>query len=246
MSERVPKTAMAPLWVRVGVSVWLLVHLAAIIARPLSANSGLWPTEGGSGLASPPHFVQPIADRLTPTYLRALRMTHNFHFHSNEPMPETHFEAVLKDGAGAEIAKVRFPTVGGNAEVAYRELLLGNNLYDDDQVQSPPGESLPAPNTPVKTVRYWATKEQKIHRIETVAEHLVRDLPQPVYGPSEKSLIFARAYARRLCRQYNAKTCEIVRRSRSPISPNVLFVNKADIALPEDEVCSFGVYDGEK
>jgi hypothetical protein len=58
--------------------------------------------------------------------------------------------------------------------------------------------------------------------------------------PTEWALVLARAYARHLCRSHGAATAEIVRHTREPVTPAVLFGN--DVSAPDFEelLASFG------
>jgi hypothetical protein len=62
----------------------------------------------------------------------------------------------------------------------------------------------------------------------------------PVFRPSEWSLVLARSYARHLCRTHGAASAEIIRHTRDPIYPVVLFEREPAADAFQDLVASFG------
>lgn len=238
-----------PAWIKVLGSIAIGGHLAAVGAMVLAAPSGPWPTDEGAGWATPPHFASSINEAATP-YLKAVKLTHNYHFTENDVANlqssggTARFEARLRDAEGKEIAVLEFPDPNARGAVRYYQSLLAAGLDDDDMLQPRPGEFVPAPNQPIPTVRYWEMSEGRKARISTMQEHLIpRD--RPVFGPSDKSLILARSFARYLCGTHGAKSAEIVRYSKRFIPPDVLFF---DVPPPEGEFDAsemhFGVFSG--
>jgi hypothetical protein len=60
------------------------------------------------------------------------------------------------------------------------------------------------------------------------------------WRPSEWSLILARSYGRYLCRTHGAASAEIVRHTREPVPPAVLFGQETPPAVFNDLVANFG------
>jgi hypothetical protein len=74
-----------------------------------------------------------------------------------------------------------------------------------------------------------------------VAQHQVpRD--HPVEQPSEWALLLARAYGRYLCRTHGAAKVELVRHSRGPIPPAVLFIDNVPAGNFDELLSNFGDY----
>jgi hypothetical protein len=222
-------------------SVVLLVHLFAVAVLALAAPSGPWPTAFGTSMALEPQFAQSISTVTTRRYLQPLKMTHNYHFVANRPaLPGVFFEVRLKDRTGQEIKTVRFPDQNANFWVRHRQGLIAQALADDQPVEARPGEVIPAPNQKVKTVPIWdMTPPDPMLRLRSVPEHLIpRD--RPVSRPSEWSLVLARAYVRYLCRAHGAASAELIRHTRDPIMPAVLFTNDPPPNAFEDLIANYG------
>ena len=83
--------------------------------------------------------------------------------------------------------------------------------------------------------------EGQAARIITVPEHLVpRD--RSAFGPTDFAMVVARSLARYGCREGNAPSVEIVRRSRPYIPPDVLFNPSMQAATFDELNNSFGVF----
>jgi hypothetical protein len=76
-------------------------------------------------------------------------------------------------------------------------------------------------------------------QLRQMPAHLVRQ-DRPVFGPSPFSLQLARSYARYLCRHYGATSAELIRHSRRPIYPALMFEREPTPDAFEELVCSFG------
>jgi hypothetical protein len=75
-------------------------------------------------------------------------------------------------------------------------------------------------------------------RLQEIPQHLV-PRTRSVMRPSEWTVLLARSYARHLCREYGAATAEILRHTREPISPAILFESESGATFDE-LVASFG------
>lgn len=238
-----------PGWVRVIVSLLVVLHLAAVTNSSLVASSGPWPTLEGMDMATPPQFAQAIAPWFAP-YLGAVKLHHNYHFAENYvadqlgPGTVAVLEIRLKDAEGNDAGVLHYPDPSARGAVRHRQKLLAEALNRDELVEPLPGERIPAPNQPVNTVRFWEFQENQPSRIGTIPEHLIpRD--RPVYGPSDWSMVVARSLSRYALRSSGAASAEIVRRSKPYIPPDVLFDPSLEGANFEESVVSFGVIDAK-
>ncbi|MCB9937365.1 MAG: hypothetical protein H6823_03930 [Planctomycetaceae bacterium] len=213
-----------PAWV-VGLgSVAIACHLLAVVIVVLAAPSGPWPTDGGSTLSTPPQFAYSLNNLAPSKYLQSLGMMNHYHFFSNRPaVPGVSFEVRLKDESGKVFSTVRFPEAGASFSVRHRQSLLARSLADDQPIEPPQGEVIPAANRSVPTAQIWETRAAQELILMTVPEHLIpRD--RPVSRPSEQSLLLARSYARYLCRRHGATRAEVIRHTQEPIPPAVMFI----------------------
>src|SRR5205807_5288670 len=100
------------------------------------------------------------------------------------------------------------------------------------EVIAPPGEQTP-------TATIWEGVENRRLVLKTIPEHLVpRD--RPVMRPSEWTLLLARSYARYLCRTHGAASAEVIRHSREPMSPVVLFLDNVQAGAFDELISDFG------
>jgi hypothetical protein len=226
-------------------SAFVGFHMLAIGALVLSAPSGPWPTPFGPSQAIGPPFASKVAEVTTQYYLTPLKMTHNYHFLGNRPDgPGIEFEVRLKDEQGRLIESLRYPSPRANPWVRQRQMLLAQSLGDDEQVQAPPGEVIPAPGQPVETMRIWYTVGPNQLVLRKVETHLV-----PKTGasrPREWSLILARSYMRHLCREHGAASAELVRYSRPAIMPGFLFMEEPPPGTFDTLASTFEEYHREK
>jgi hypothetical protein len=106
---------------------------------------------------------------------------------------------------------------------------------------------VPAPNQQVRSVDIWdmdPTKMGPDSRAEQhlvlnkIDEHLIREVISkrggaPVMGPSPWGMLLVRSYVRHLCRLHGATVAKVVRRTREPVSPTVMFLpQQPDGELP--------------
>lgn len=247
-----------PTWLTVCASALLLFHLSAIVLAALDAPSGPWPNVG---MVLPPTFARSSSE-LTRTHVKLLKVGHAFRFYSNRPgVPGAVLEVQLRDDAGqplrdgrGEPLLLRFPDASANPWVRHRQAILARQLGDDNPVEPPMGEIIAPPGQAVPTVSYWARldevnpalrgagplrpeDERKLF-LHTVPVHLV-PRERPAMRPSDWEMVLVRSYARHLCRQYGAASAEVVRRTRDPIPPALLFQDIPPAAF-DDLVANYG------
>ena len=229
-----------PLPLKIAIGAGVGVHLLIIVALALGAQSGPWPSPVGPSEAPGPQFVQPLTEVAVPYYLEPLRLTHNYHFATNNTaQPGVYFEAHLKDKAGQRIKTLRFPDDKAQPWVRHRQQLLAQGLGQDQPVPQPQGDVLAGAQKRVE-LTIWEPGDQEMH-LKRVPQHLVpRD--RPVMMPSEWSLALAKSYARYLCRTEHAHSAEIVRHSRDAWMPSYLFIPREGIPPNDKLVCHFGEY----
>jgi hypothetical protein len=219
-----------PGWLVLAGSAFVAFHLFAIGILVLSAQSGPWVTP--FGVPSPavgPMFAARINNVTYPYYLQPLQMTHNYHFLGNRPEATgISFEIRLKDDKGRLVDTYRFPSPKDNAWLRQRHLLMAAHLGDDQLVQAPNTELVPAPGQKMPTEKIWEQTGPTSGTLREVQTHLIPK-NQPVYKPRDWSLILVRSYARHLCREHGAASAEIVRYSRQPVMPGLMMI-------PEDRV----------
>ena len=227
-----------PSWLVVLGSVAIAGHLLAVVAMVLAAPSGPWPSDVGSSLSTPPQFAYSLNNLIPAEYLKSLGMSNNYHFFRNRPvLPGVSFEVRLQDEVGSRLATVKFPESNSNFWVRHRQSLLARGLADDQPVEPPQGEMIPAPNRTIPTVQVWEIARNGGLELRNVPEHLVpRD--RPVFRPSERSLLLARSYIRHLCRTNGAAKAELIRHTQEPIPPAVMFMSDQTPAGAFNELIS--------
>jgi hypothetical protein len=231
-----------PGWMRVAGSIAVCLHLLAIVALALGAPSGPWTTPMGPSTSPGPQFVKPVTDVAMPNYLEPLRMTHNYHFVSNNvALPGVYFEVHLRDEQGQRIKTVKVPDDKANPWARHRQVLLTRGLADDQPVEPPGQEAIPAPKQQAQMITIWEPAEKQM-TLKRVPMHLIpRD--RPVLSPSEWSLVLAQSYMRHLCREHRAASAELVRHSRDVIWPSYLFFEEGPPpGAFEELICNFGEY----
>jgi hypothetical protein len=232
-----PPGAGVPRWLIWVGSVLIVGHLLALGSAVLAVPSGPWPNMmEGPTMFTPPQFAFSLNNVATPGYLEWLKLTHSYHFPSNRPrVTEAFLEFRLKNAKGEEIATVTLPDPKANAWVRFRQGLLAKALCDDQPYVASTSETIAAPNQQALTVPIWDGDQKKL-TLKRMPEHL---LPrnQAVYRPSDWNMVLARSFERYLCRSQGAKSAEIIRHSREPIPPMVLFMDPSQIG-PFDELIS--------
>jgi hypothetical protein len=229
-----------PRWLAFLAASAIALHLSAMVLLVLSASSGPWPTPDGPSPAMGPPFALEAGNIVTNRYLAPLKLTHNYHFLRNRPgQPEVYFEAHLKDESGQVTQTLRFPDPKANFWVRHRQSILAQQLADDQPVQTRGSEAIPAPNHAVRTIDIWDMNPDQTLTLRSVPEHLVaRD--RIVYRPSVWSVILARSYGRHLCRVHGAASVELVRHTREPLAPAILFVQEPPADVFQELISDFG------
>jgi hypothetical protein len=244
MAAPTPPAVVLPRWLILAGSAVILLHLAAIVANTLATTSGPWPSPEGGNMSPPPQFAFSVTEisaggtKLIPAYLQAIKMTHTYHLATSRPaQPGAFFEVRLRDAEGNDLGTRKFPDPEANFWVRHRQSLLAQGLADDMPVVPPQTEAVAAPNKEAPHVLIWDGTPSGL-RLRSVPEHLLpRD--RPVFRPSDWSMLLARSYGRRLIRTTGANTVEIVRHSRDPYPPMVLFIDNAPAGAFEELVSTY-------
>lgn len=250
MSSPPPIPFRPPRWLLVLLSAAVSAHLFIVLMNALGARNGPWPGENGQMETSPPpKFAGAIREATNPTYLRALKLTDDYHFASNMPdRPGVDFEARLKDDKDEK----PFPDPAANAWVRHYQRALARGLFPDERVVRPTIDRIAAQGTRPPTVITWTPSSRKPGekpsdreelQLQQQYEHLVADNGD-VWGPTTLARILSRSYARYLCRVYDAESAQVVRRSRRSIVPSVL-TEDTDEPLPADVLNTLRVNFGE-
>jgi hypothetical protein len=184
-------------------------------------------------------------------YLRLLHLDHDFHFQSNHTdNSAVYFEARLRNKAGEEMGTLKFPQEKANFWVRHRQALLAMGLGNDRPVEGSRGNPIPAPGKKLEETLVWdpvnkeklenefkngkITKvqlEQGLERLKPGENHRLKKMQtispeQELMGPSSRSILLAKSYARYLGRLHHAASVELIRHSRNPIFPDVVFANR--------------------
>jgi hypothetical protein len=232
-----------PLLAIVG-SVIILVHFGLVGVRALATPSGPWPGPEGMGMMPPPLFAQVMDEETARPYLRVLQLAQS-HASSGPAVPGVFLEISLKDEGGQEQKLLRFPDPEANAAMRYRQELLARQLVPDQPLAPLPGEYVPAPGQPVRTVPIWDIESDGRLRLRETPEHLI-PRNRPVFGPSAWSLLLVRSYARYLCRTQGAASVEVIRHSRDAIAANAFLMDEPPPpAAFQDLVASYGSFTGD-
>ncbi len=239
-----------PVWLLGVGSLLILFHLSALGIYVLAAPSGPWPNGmGGTMPIQGPQFAVQTGNSSIPvrwgrlrldlgplTYLRLLKMTHNYHYLTNRPgYPGVKAEVRLKDETGKVIKTVPLPDPKANFWVQHRQPLLVRGLAEDQMVDPPMNEIIPAAGHKAATVDIWdgprkeemasvprkPSMEDMYVVIHPVEQHLI-SREGPVFRPSAFSRVLARSYVRYLCRETGAASGEVIRISRDPVMPMLL------------------------
>ncbi|HZV07509.1 MAG TPA: hypothetical protein VE999_20660 [Gemmataceae bacterium] len=247
-----PNGGELPRWLVLVGSAAILYHLAAITLPILDMKSGPWP----GGLAEAPAFAHSLRD-ISTVHGRYLRIAHSYEFPSNRPsdLPGVEFEVRLKDAKGNVIQTLHFPDPHANLWVRQRQDLLARNLAPDQPLEPPRAEILAAPGQKLPTVSFWALPNELGPNagnppVSSFPENTPLHLQTMEYNnvpryrqlmrPTDLALVLERSYARYLCRKYNAASAEVLRHTREPVSPAVLFGGEMPPHALEDLVASFG------
>ena len=239
-----------PLWLKAGASAFAIWHLFAVGLWALAARNGPWPAPPPMGVDHQvgPHFATSISTRVTfPAYLKPLRMTHNYHFASNEPAQNAvYIEVQLKNDTGTVFKTLKFPDDKANFWVRHRQSVLVRGISDDQPLPPQITEKIaPAGQTPT-LVEFWEmTEPGNLRLVKRPANEVPTD--RPVHHRSEAGKILAESYMRYLCREHNAASAELIRHHRTPLMPGLWFVPSDPPADAFTEIKShFGEYRREQ
>lgn len=282
-----------PFELMLSISAVLGVHLLAVVALALSANSGPWPTPYGSDMSPGPKFATVINNFTTQYYLRYLGMSHNYHFLSNRSGgPEFRFEVRLKDENGIIFKTLEFPNPDTNFWVYHRQKLLAKGLGDDQQVQPQPTEGVAEKDLKVGRSYFWLLGREIKALEKKDRETGIRVLPEKYYlnsyskdlakglfdplakneekkrednkfylvsiaedkegnlvgkqfrfqmdRPGEWPQLLAKSYLRYLCREHDAFSAELIRKSRLPVYPTEMYGPNPFVNSFDTRECNFG------
>jgi hypothetical protein len=233
-------TRKVPTWLLILGSVAIFAHLVAIAVMVLAAPSGPWASPFGMSMALAPQFAQSGYDVATPAYLRWIKMTHNYHFPSNRPgAPGVYLEVKLKDSSGKIIETLKFPDNKANAFVRHRQLLLARQLADDTPLPPRQGEVVAAPGRAIHKTEFWDMPEAGKLHLKALPDILVpRD--RPVFRPSDWSMVLVKSYTRYLCRSHGAAKAEVIRHTKDPVPPIVLYLGDIPAGAFDELVSNYG------
>lgn len=245
-----PTAGAPPRWLVLVGSAAIVFHLAAITLPVLDMRSGPWP----GGFAEAPAFAH-SARALSTLHARYLRVVHSYDFPSNRPsdLPGVEFEVRLRDADGKVLQTLRFPDAKANLWVRQRQELLARNLAPDQPLDPPGAELLAAPGQKIPTVSFWTlptefgagsekpslTGDTNQLLLRTVEYNQVPRNRQ-LMKPTDWAMVLQRSYARYLCRKHGAASAEVLRHTREPVAPAVLFGRELPPTALEDLVSSFG------
>lgn len=225
--------------VMTGVSVVIVAHFVAVIARILSPMSGPWVTREGPSMSTPPQFAYDM-NRVVEPYLRSIKLTSNYHYEGNRPgRPAAKLMIRMKDPSGHEQTETILPDSKANRMVQNRQQRLARWLADDQPVAAPIGEMIAAPNANAPTTQIWEQVGNRQLRLATTPTHLIpRD--RGVFRPSDWSLLVLRSYGRRLERKSGTGEPQLLRGTFEPIPPAVLFMDNLPRGAFEELVSDYG------
>jgi len=235
-TPRTNPAAPLPRWVVLAGSGIIVFHFFAIVAYVLTAPSGPWPViPFGSLQAGAPFFLRdpnrfPNEFSGREIYLRLLHLDHDFHFQSNHvDNSAVYFEARLRDKTGQEIGTLKFPQDKANFWVRHRQALLAMGLGNDRPVEgSRGGNPIAAPGEKLTEVPVWerpkGEKEDNFKLVNKPRQTISQE--QELIGPSPRSSLLAKSYARYLGRLYHAASVELIRHSRNSILPDLVYGNR--------------------
>jgi hypothetical protein len=227
-----------PTWLKVAGSVFVLFHLSLVGLRAFDAQSGPWPSnEFGDQPSAPPNFVTALSEP-TERYLSSLRLTHNYHFATNNlDFPEVKFDVKLYDQSGRLLRTLHFPDETSNPWVRHRLAMLASALFNDIDVP-PVREKTPPKVEEAPTLRVWEL-DKDVLRIQEVPRHT---LTSGGFRPAPQAELIAKAYVRFQCRVHGAASGEVIRRSKAAFLPEYILVDPLRPNPFKEVVASFGIY----
>jgi hypothetical protein len=234
-------TQPTPRWLLFGASLLILFHISSVLLNALAAPSGPWPGMEGADMAMPPQLVALAHEKTALPYLRAVQMTHNYHFRTNRVgQPDAFLEFTLENDAGEVLKTVRFPDPKASASIRRRQASLTRWITDDHPVPLGSTERIPAPGEKIPEIAIWEQVPEQPRKL-TLSRIPENEVPRdrPVFRPTRWSLIVVGAIARNVCREHGARRAEVVRHSRDPIPPRILFERESPPEM-EDLQSSYG------
>lgn len=235
-----------PRWLIFAASAGIVLHLAALAILVTAAPSGPWPSPfGGSDMILAPQFAGSAYAYASKGYLQPLHLTHNYHFATDRTeVPAISFEVILKDSAGKVIDTVQLPDKKANSWLRHRQRMLAQSIGDDQPVMPARGVAIDAPGQKSKTVTIWDNAEGEVLKLKSIRPHEVPK-DRPVSRPTEWSQLLAKSYMRYLCRKHGAASATLVRHSREPINPGIMFLDTPPQETWEEMKANFGEYRAE-
>jgi len=233
-------TRKVPTWIILIGSLAIIGHLASVLVMVLAAPSGPWASPFGMSMALAPQFAQSAYNVVTPSYLRWIKMTHNYHFPTNRPgAPGVTLEVKIRDGSGKLVETLKFPDENANAFVRQRQVLLLRQLADDQPMPQQQAEVVAPAHKDMRKVSVWEPLEQGKLRLKAVPAILVpRD--RPVFRPSDWSMLVAKSYARYLAHSHHAASVELIRHTKDPVPPIVLYLGDVPPGTFDELISSYG------
>lgn len=203
----------------------------------MAAPSGPWPGMDGPDMAMPPQLVAMGHNDLALPYLRAVQMTHNYHFRTNRVgQPDAYVEVQLQDRDGQQLKTLRIPDPKASPAVRRRQAALVRWLTDDIPVQANITEKIPAPGAKAPELPIWEPEDPEAPRsklmLVRVPEHELGQKRQ-AFRPSDWSLVVVRAMSRHLCRLHGCEQAEVSRHSKEAIPPRILTEKEAPPEMEE-------------
>ena len=212
---------------KIAGSIVALGHLGAVALLALAAQNGPWPAPAPiyrDMMVGPKFATEPTANLTYPAYLKPLHMTHNYHFASNDASgPDIQFEVRLKDDLGVVFETLKFPDEKAHYWTRHRQSLLARGLGNDQPVQPPGTERVPAKGMKLEEVEVWDMTESGVLRLKMIPKGLVPS-DRTVVRPSDLAKELAQSYMRYLCRKHNAASAELIRYHRDAIPPVFWFI----------------------
>lgn len=234
-----------PGWLIFAASAGIVLHLAALAILVTAAPSGPWPSPfGGIDTMLAPQFAGTSYAYIN-KYFWATHLNHNYHFTTDRTeVPAIYFEVTLKDNAGKVIDTVKLPDKKTNPWLRHRQRMLAQSIGDDQPVMPPRGVQIDAPGQKTKMVTIWDNSEGENLKLKSIRPHEVPK-DRPVSRPTEWSQLLAKSYMRYLCRKHGAASATLIRHSREPITPVVMFMDSIPLETWEEMKANFGEYRAE-
>jgi hypothetical protein len=237
----------------IGGSLVVVAHLTAVVLPVLDAPSGPWGGTLGRTAAGPPAFAE-ASRGFYGLHAKYLRLAHSYRFVTNRPAdaPAVAVEIRLRDQNGVVVRTLRLPDPDANFWVRHRQQQLASSLAPDLSVQTPGQEILAAPGGKVPSSAVWmhvneplgvlspppSSGDQSELQLRQAPQHLIPRY-RPVMGPSDWAQVLARSFVRRVRREHDVASVEVVRRTRESIPPETLFAQEVPAKF-EELTASFG------